>query len=62
MRANFYKKKTVKCFKILLAMELHPAQQLDTVLIRYEQNEPEDYFISLGKVIKLLLALIYHFL
>lgn len=32
------------------------------MLIRYEQNEPEDYFISLGKVVKLLLALIYHFL
>lgn len=46
----------------MLATELQPAWQLDTMLIRYEQNEPEDYFISLGKVVKLLPALIYHFL
>lgn len=36
MRANFYKKKkqTVKCFKIVLGIELQPAWQLDTMLIR----------------------------
>lgn len=60
MRANFYKK-TIKCFKIILAMELQQAWQLDTMLIRYEQYEP-DYFISLAEMVKLLPAFIYHFL
>lgn len=35
-------------------MEVQPAWQLNPMLIRYKENEPEDYFISLGKIVKLL--------
>lgn len=45
----------VNHFKITLAIGLQLAWQLGT--IRYEQGKP-DYFISLGEMVKLILAVI----